>query len=97
MRRRPCDGARRTLAHRGTAARSRALTRSGELAPSTVVASSMQPTITREAVLIDRRQPTLRWSAVFAGAVCSIGIWLLLQLVGVGIGLCAQQIGRAHV
>src|ERR1051325_5786284 len=48
-------------------------------------------TFTRETVLIDRRQPTLRWSAVFAGAACSVGIWLLLQLVGVGIGLCAQR------
>jgi len=48
-------------------------------------------TITRETVLIDRRQPTLRWSAVFAGAACSVGIWLLLQLLGVGIGLCAQS------
>ena len=48
-------------------------------------------TFTRETVLIDRRQPTLRWSAVFAGAACSVGIWLLLQLFGVGIGLCAQR------
>ena len=48
-------------------------------------------TITRETVLIDRRQPALRWSAVFAGAACSVGIWLLLQLLGVGIGLCAER------
>jgi hypothetical protein len=51
----------------------------------------MQPTqpISRETVLIDRRQPTLRWSAVFAGAACSIGVWMLLQLLGLGLGLAA--------
>jgi hypothetical protein len=48
-------------------------------------------TITRETVLIDRRQPTLRWSAVFAGAACSVGFWLLLQVLGVGIGLTAHD------
>jgi hypothetical protein len=62
------------------------------VASSTVVASIMQPTITREAVLIDRRQPRLQWSAVFAGAVCSIGFWILLQLIGVGIGLAAVDV-----
>jgi MFS family permease len=45
----------------------------------------MQP-INRE-TYVDRRQPTLRWSAVFAGALCSIGFWILLQLIGVGLGL----------
>lgn len=49
----------------------------------------MQPTISRETFLIDRRQPTLRWSAVFAGTACSVGFWMLLQLLGVGIGLAA--------
>lgn len=49
------------------------------------------PMISRETVLIDRRQPALRWSAVFAGAACSVGFWLLLQLIGVGIGLCAHD------
>jgi hypothetical protein len=49
------------------------------------------PTITRETVLIDRRQPTLRWSAVFAGGACSVGIWLLLELLGVGLGLTARH------
>jgi hypothetical protein len=48
-------------------------------------------TITRETVLIDRRQPVLRWSAVFAGAACSVGFWLLLQVLGVGIGLTAHD------
>lgn len=49
------------------------------------------PTITRETVLIDRRQPMLRWSAVFAGGACSVGIWLLLELLGVGGGLYAHH------
>lgn len=48
------------------------------------------PTISRETVLIDRRQPILRWSAVFAGAACSVGIWLVLQLLGIGTGLCLR-------
>ena len=56
----------------------------------------MQPTITRETVLIDRRQPALRWSAVFAGAVCSIGFWILLQLIGVGLGLSAVDVDDLH-
>lgn len=47
------------------------------------------PTISRETVLVDRRQPALRWSAVFAGAVCSVGLWMLLQLLGLGLGLSA--------
>jgi hypothetical protein len=51
----------------------------------------MQP-ITRETVLVDRRQPALRWSAVFAASICSIGFWILLQLIGVGIGLTAVDI-----
>jgi uncharacterized membrane protein len=49
------------------------------------------PSITRETVLIDRRQPILRWSAVFAGGACSVGLWLLLELLGVGVGLCARH------
>jgi MFS family permease len=49
------------------------------------------PTISRETVLIDRRQPMLRWSAVFAGGACSVGIWLLLELLGVGAGLYAHH------
>jgi hypothetical protein len=55
----------------------------------------MQPTISREAVLIDRRQPGLRWSAVFAGTACSVGFWMLLQLLGLGIGLAAVNIDDA--
>ena len=59
----------------------------------------MQPTpspISRETVLIDRRQPVLRWSAVFAGAICSIGLWMLLQLLGVGLGLAAVDADNVH-
>jgi len=52
----------------------------------------MPPTISRETVLIDRRQPALRWSAVFAGAVTSVGLWILLQLLGVGLGLSAVDV-----
>jgi len=41
----------------------------------------------------DRRQPPppamLRWSAVFAGAAISVALWVLLQLVGMGVGLAA--------
>src|ERR1041384_3980556 len=59
------------------------------------VAYIMQPTITRETILIDRRQPMLRWSAVFAGAACSIGFWMLLQLIGVGVGLAAVDVNNA--
>ena len=51
----------------------------------------MQP-ITRE--IIDRRQPAIRWSAVFAGAAVACGIWILLQVFGIGAGLAA--IGTDH-
>lgn len=49
------------------------------------------PTISRETVLIDRRQPILRWSAVFAGGACGVGLWMLLELLGLGVGLCAHH------
>jgi hypothetical protein len=55
----------------------------------------MQPTISRETILIDRRQPALRWSAVFAGATCSAGFWLLLQVLGLGIGLASIDVDNA--
>jgi hypothetical protein len=44
--------------------------------------------ITREAV-IERRQPHMRWSAVLAGTALSIGLWILLQVLGMGLGLSA--------
>jgi hypothetical protein len=58
----------------------------------------MQPTISRETVWsdVDRRQPRLRWSAVFAGTVCGVGFWMLLQLLGLGIGLAAVDVGDAE-
>jgi hypothetical protein len=33
--------------------------------------------------------PTFRWSAVLAGAFVALGIWFVLHLVGMGIGLIA--------
>lgn len=45
----------------------------------------MQP-FSRETI-VDRRQPTLRWTAVLAGSVVAISSWLLLQLFGSGIAL----------
>src|SRR5215203_4898035 len=44
--------------------------------------------ISREA-MFDRRQPLMRWSAVIAGTVLAIGLWLLLQTLGMGLGLSA--------
>jgi MFS family permease len=54
----------------------------------------MKPAITRETIL-DRRQPVMRWGAVFAGAVVSIGLWVLLQTLGVGLGLEQNDSGTA--
>ncbi|HEY5938544.1 MAG TPA: hypothetical protein VIU61_28025 [Kofleriaceae bacterium] len=45
----------------------------------------MQP-FSRETV-VDRRQPALRWSAIFAGVAVALGAWLVLQLLGTAIGL----------
>ena len=50
----------------------------------------MRP-ITRETI-IDRRQPALRWSAVFAGSAVGVALWLLLQLIGMGAGLAAVDV-----
>jgi hypothetical protein len=47
----------------------------------------MQP-ISREAVP-DRRQPDMRWSAVIAGTVLAIGVWIMLQSLAMGLGLAA--------
>lgn len=47
----------------------------------------MKP-ITRETIL-DRRQPLMRWSPVLAGSVLAIGLWILLQTLGMGLGLAA--------
>jgi len=50
----------------------------------------MRP-ITRETI-IDRRQPMLRWSSVFAGAAVAISMWVLLQLISMGVGLTAVNL-----
>jgi predicted nucleic acid-binding protein len=47
----------------------------------------MQP-ITRETV-VDRRQPAIRWSAVLAGTAVAVGLWGVLQVLGIGVGLSA--------
>jgi hypothetical protein len=47
----------------------------------------MKP-ISREAI-IDRRQPFMRWGAVIAGTVLAVGLWILLQTLGMGLGLSA--------
>jgi hypothetical protein len=51
----------------------------------------MQP-ITRE--IIDRRQPAVRWSAIFAGTAVAVGLWVLLQIFGMGAGLAAVDTDR---
>jgi len=51
----------------------------------TPVASNMQPF--RPETVVDRRQPTVRWSAVVAGAAVAISSWMLLQLFGSGVAL----------
>jgi hypothetical protein len=58
------------------------------------VPSIMQTSITREAI-IDRRQPAIRWSAVFAGTALAVATWLLLHLIGLGIGLAAVDLDDA--
>lgn len=37
----------------------------------------------------------MRWSAIFAGTACSVGFWMLLQLLGLGIGLAAVNVDDA--
>jgi len=51
----------------------------------------MQP-ITRE--IIDRRHPAVRWSAIFAGTAVAVGLWILLQIFGMGAGLAAIDTDR---
>lgn len=53
----------------------------------------MQP-YTRETI-VDRRQAAVRWSAVFAGTVVAVGVWLLLQIFGMGAGLSAVDADNA--
>jgi hypothetical protein len=49
--------------------------------------AGMMP-ISRETI-VDRRQSQMRWSAVFAGTALAVGLWILLQMLGMGIGLAA--------
>lgn len=44
--------------------------------------------IARETIT-DRRQQHMSWGAVFAGATLAVGIWILLQSLGMGLGLTA--------
>ena len=53
----------------------------------------MQP-YTRETI-VDRRQAAVRWSAIFAGTAVAVGIWLLLQIFGMGAGLSAIDADNA--
>src|SRR5262245_57805441 len=53
----------------------------------------MRP-ITRETI-VERRQPQLRWSAVFGGTILAIGLWILLQVLGMGLGLAAVNTDNA--
>lgn len=45
----------------------------------------------RRETVVDRRQPAVRWSAVFAGAAVAIAAWMLLQLFGSGVALTASD------
>jgi hypothetical protein len=47
----------------------------------------MKP-VTRE-TFIERRQTNVRWSALVAGALVAIALWVALQMLGVGVGLAA--------
>jgi hypothetical protein len=53
----------------------------------------MKP-FTRE-LITDRRQPALRWSAVFAGVAVAVALWSLLQMLGMGIGLSSMDLDDA--
>jgi hypothetical protein len=53
----------------------------------------MRP-FSREAI-VDRRQSQLRWSAVIGGAAFAIGVWILLQTLGMGVGLSAVDVDDA--
>jgi hypothetical protein len=48
----------------------------------------MEPIISRETI-VDRRQPTIRWSAILAGTAVALGTWGVFQLLGLGAGLAA--------
>jgi hypothetical protein len=50
--------------------------------------------------IIDRRQPALRWSAVFAATAVALGVWLFLQVFGSAVALCtvdANAVDRGYI
>jgi hypothetical protein len=53
----------------------------------------MRPSITRE--IIDRREPHLRWGAVLGGATVAVALWVLLQMLGMGVGMAAIELDDA--
>jgi hypothetical protein len=55
----------------------------------------MQP-ISRETI-IDRRQPVLRWSAIFGGTAIGVALWILLEMLGAGLGLVSMHLDHAGV
>lgn len=59
----------------------------GTMAPAMQWPQGMKP-ISREAI-VDRRQPFMRWGAVFAGTVLAVGLWILFHTLGMGLGLAA--------
>jgi hypothetical protein len=52
----------------------------------------MRPKPLERQTILDRRQPIMRWSAVFAGVAVSVSLWVLLQMLGMGIGLAAIDV-----
>ncbi|MGN6105981.1 MAG: hypothetical protein ACTHU0_12815 [Kofleriaceae bacterium] len=51
----------------------------------------MQPQPFSREALVDRRQPTVRWSAIVAGAVTTLGAWLMFQLLFTGGALASVK------
>jgi len=47
----------------------------------------MRPVI-RE-TFVDRRQWSVRWSAIIAGTLVAVSLWITLQMLGVGVGMAA--------
>jgi hypothetical protein len=59
-----------------------------EPAPATTVSEPVPPTLRSQLDFV-RPVSTARWGAAFAGAFIAAALWLLLYLVGTGIGLTA--------
>lgn len=43
----------------------------------------------RRETFVERRQSTVRWGAVIAGALVAIAVWMALQMLGLGVGLAS--------